>query len=39
MKVQEVGGLHHQIAAACDVVTQVILQNTWWEVEYRLDLC
>jgi hypothetical protein len=29
MKVQEVGGLHHQIAAACDVVTQVILQNTW----------
>jgi hypothetical protein len=38
-KVQDVAELHHQITAACETVTPVMLQNTWREVEYRLDIC
>jgi hypothetical protein len=38
-KVQDVAELRRRITAACETVTPVMLQNTWREVEYRLDIC
>jgi hypothetical protein len=38
-KVQDVTKLRRRITAACEPVTPVILQNTWQEVKYRLDIC
>jgi hypothetical protein len=37
-KVQDVDKMHRRITAACDTVTPVMLQNTWREVECRLDI-
>ena len=31
--------LHRIIVAACGTVTPEMLQNTWRELEYRLDVC
>lgn len=31
--------LHRRIIAACETVTSVMLQETWREVEYGLDIC
>jgi hypothetical protein len=39
MKVQDGNKLCLLITAACDAVTTLMLQNTWHEVEYRLDIC
>jgi hypothetical protein len=39
MKVQDVSQLRRWINAACETVTQVMLQNTWREVEYRHNIC
>jgi hypothetical protein len=38
-KVQDVAELRRRITAAYEIVTQVMLQNTWREVEYHLDIC
>jgi hypothetical protein len=38
-KVEDVAELCRRIAAACETITPVMLQNTWREVEYRLDIC
>jgi hypothetical protein len=38
-KVQDVVELYRQITAAYETVTPVMLQNTWWKLEYRLDIC
>jgi hypothetical protein len=34
-----VAELRSRKTAACEIVTPVMLQNTWREVEYRLDIC
>jgi hypothetical protein len=36
-KVQDVAELRCLITAVCEAETPVMLQNTWREVEYRLD--
>jgi hypothetical protein len=38
-KVQDVDELCRRITAACETVTPLMLQNTWPEVEHRLDIC
>jgi hypothetical protein len=38
-KVQSVEELRYRITAACKTVTPVMLQNTWREVKYRVDMC
>jgi hypothetical protein len=37
--VQGVAELHCRITAACETVTPAMLQNTWREVEYCLNIC
>jgi hypothetical protein len=38
-KVQDVAKLHRRITAVCETVTPVMLQNTWQDVEYHLNIC
>jgi hypothetical protein len=39
MKVQDVAKLCCRRTAACETVTPVMLQNTWKEVKYHLNIC
>jgi hypothetical protein len=36
---QDVAELRRQVIEACETVAPVMLQNTWREVEYRLNIC
>jgi hypothetical protein len=38
-KVQDVEELRRRITAACETVRPVMLQNSWQEVECRIDIC